>query len=133
MTVTPVNDGFQPTVVPGAGTTTYDIGTPAVVVAPAIVVTHPDLPYFTGATVAIVDHVATDVLGFTLQPGITGSYSGATGILTLSGTASPAAYQLVLRSVTFRAVSNPGNTNIAFTVTDGTRTVSANKALTVIP
>jgi len=57
-----------------------------------------------GARVAVSSGFTSgDVLGFTNQNGITGSYNAGTGVLTLSGTASFADYQTALRSVTFAA------------------------------
>jgi hypothetical protein len=47
-----------------------------------------------------------DSLGFQNQLGINGSYNSATGVLTLTGTASAADYQLALNSVTY-SDSNP--------------------------
>ena len=44
-----------------------------------------------------------DTLTFTNQNGISGSYAG--GVLTLSGTATPAQYQAALQSVTFSTTS----------------------------
>ena len=41
------------------------------------------------------------MLGFTNQNGITGSYNAATGVLTLTGSATLANYQAALRSVTY--------------------------------
>jgi YVTN family beta-propeller protein len=61
-----------------------------------------------------------DVLGFTNQNGISGSYSG--GILTLTGTASVANYQTALRTVTYHNTSDApstGNRQIGFLVNDG--------------
>ncbi|PKN58898.1 MAG: hypothetical protein CVU56_03490, partial [Deltaproteobacteria bacterium HGW-Deltaproteobacteria-14] len=43
-----------------------------------------------------------DVLAFSAQSGITGSYDPTLGILTLTGTATVAAYEAALRSVTYR-------------------------------
>jgi len=42
-----------------------------------------------------------DVLGFTNQNGITGSFNAATGTLTLTGSSSVANYQTALDSVTY--------------------------------
>ena len=56
------------------------------------------------------------------QSGITGSFDTSTGVLTLTGTASPAAYQAVLRSVTyFNTSTNPSTKTrtVTFSVTDG--------------
>lgn len=49
-----------------------------------------------------------DVLGFSnaaLPSGVTGNYGAATGVLTFTGTASPAAYQALLRTVTYNTTS----------------------------
>ncbi len=56
-----------------------------------------------GAQVAIGAGFAAnqDALGFTPSGGVTGSYSATSGVLTLAGTASPATYAAVLRSVTY--------------------------------
>jgi len=42
-----------------------------------------------------------DVLGFTNQNGISGSYDASTGVLTLTGSSGVANYQAALRSVTY--------------------------------
>ena len=48
------------------------------------------------------------MLGFTNQNGITGSFNAATGVLTLTGSATVANYQTALRSVTYaNASDNP--------------------------
>ena len=61
-----------------------------------------------GATVAISANYASgqDILAFTNQNGITGSWNAGTGVLTLSGTASLAKYQAALRSVTYTDTSD---------------------------
>ena len=54
---------------------------------------------------------------------ITASYSSATGILTMSGTDTPANYQRVLQSVTYvdtlAVATNLGDRTLTFTVGDG--------------
>ena len=59
-------------------------------------------------TVAVTGNFASgqDVLGFTTVAGISGAYNGGTGVLTLTGSASVAAYQTVLQSVTYFNNSN---------------------------
>ena len=54
----------------------------------------------TGATVTIGTgyQSGSDTLHFTNQNGISGSYAG--GVLTLTGSATPAQYQTALQSVT---------------------------------
>jgi hypothetical protein len=72
----------------------------------------------TRATVSIGNFVSgQDVLNFTNQSSITGSYNTDTGVLTLNGTASQAAYQAALRSITY------SNSNTS-TATGGTRQIT---------
>ncbi len=73
------------------------------------------------ATVSISSgFFAGDTLNFTSQHGITGSYDGSTGVLTLSGTASVANYQAALASITYSSsAADPSNGG-----TDPSRTVS---------
>ena len=77
----------------------------------------------TGATVTISSGTlqSGDTLNFTNQNGITGSYSG--GVLTLSGSATPAQYQTALRSVTFSTTStNTTTRSISIVALDGRST-----------
>jgi|GEM_PF-2946660 len=62
-----------------------------------------------------------DVLTWTNQSGITGSYNSSTGLLSFTGTATPAVYQTLLRSVKFNtAATNSARKErlIKFQVTD---------------
>jgi hypothetical protein len=117
-------------VIGGAGNT---IGyTELQAVAPAIdaslTVSDADNTTLASATVSIASgFLAGDSLNFTNQSGITGSYNAGTGVLTLSGSASVAAYQTALESVTFSSSShNPTNSgadtsrSISWVVNDGT-------------
>ncbi len=78
----------------------------------AIVITGSTSP--DGAKVSIsANFVSGDVLGFSsgsLPTGVTGSYSTTTGVLTFTGTATPAAYQSLLRTVTFLTTSSSFST-----------------------
>src|SRR4029079_18891634 len=67
----------------------------------AITVTDVDSANLASATVSITANFVTgqDVLGFTTQNGITGSFNSTTGVLTLTGSSSVANYQTALRSV----------------------------------
>ena len=63
-----------------------------------------------------------DVLAFTSQFDINGTYNDVTGILALSGSATLAEYQTVIRSVTYANTSDNPNTadrTVSFTVNDG--------------
>lgn len=125
LTVTPVNDA--PVLArPDATALTYTEDDPAedhfLAVAPDLTVTDVDDSALAGATVAIAAPVAGDELSFVNQLGITGSFDTAAGTLTLSGAASPAAYQTALRTVAYRTTSeNPGATprTITYRVSDG--------------
>jgi uncharacterized repeat protein (TIGR03803 family) len=85
-----------------------------------------------GATVSISAGLFTgDSLNFTNQNGITGSYDSGTGVLTLTGSASLAAYQTALESVSYSSsASDPSNSGanlsrtISWQITDGTLTSS---------
>ena len=92
-------------VVTASGTTnTFTVGGTAVAVDSGITVSSNVLD-LTGATVTISPGTLQtgDTLNFTTQNGITGNFSG--GVLTLSGSATPAQYQTALRSVTFSTTS----------------------------
>jgi peptidase M10/serralysin-like protein/hemolysin type calcium-binding protein len=120
---------LPPSLSGSSGGTYTEQGTP-IAVDSAIVVTESISQNLAGATVSIVQPVAGDVLSFTPQSGITGSYNSATGVLTLTGSASGAAYQAALRSVTFSSTSDDptliasdqfdASRLVKFVVTDGT-------------
>ncbi|MFT5523306.1 MAG: hypothetical protein ACI9HK_001252 [Pirellulaceae bacterium] len=106
-----------PVVTANAGTTLYQVTNAAVAIDANIAVTDADDTNLQGATVAIIGGAdSSDSLGFDDQLGITGSYDSGAGILTLTGTASVADYQIALQSVTFE--------NQLVTVGSGTRTVA---------
>ena len=63
-----------------------------------------------------------DVLTFVNQNGITGTWTAATGTLSLNGTASIADYETALRSITYTNTSEDPSTatrTVSFTVNDG--------------
>ncbi|MCF6768606.1 FG-GAP repeat protein, partial [Thiotrichales bacterium 19S11-10] len=69
-----------------------------------------------------------DVLSFTSQFGITGSFNTTTGILSLSGSATKAEYEQVLASVTYQNTSSTPSEltrTITFEVNDGTNDSNA--------
>ena len=106
------------------GIETYSEDGPALVVDAGIVLSDPDSTEFSGATIQITGNFEanTDILAFTDQNGLTGVYDAATGILTLSGSASNTDYQTALRSITFSSTSeDPSELDrtVSFTVTDG--------------
>jgi PGF-pre-PGF domain-containing protein len=63
------------------------------------------------ARVTIQNKQSGDQLSATEQYGITSSYDSSTGVLNLTGTASPAEYQEVLRSVEFQNTNGDASTD----------------------
>jgi VCBS repeat-containing protein len=103
----------------------YAAGSPAVSVTSSLTASDPDDSNLAGATVSISSGFVSseDVLHFSDQNGITGSYDASTGVLTLSGSASLADYQAALRSVSYRdsngTTPTTGTRTISFQVDDG--------------
>ncbi|QHP71409.1 hypothetical protein EI171_31560 [Bradyrhizobium sp. LCT2] len=134
--VTPVNDA--PVVVAGH-TLNYTENQAATAIDPALTLSDVDSVNLSSATVQITGNYVTgqDVLGFTNQNGITGSFNAATGTLTLTGSSSVATYQTALDSVTYLNTSdNPSG--VARTVTiitnDGTaNSVAVTDAINMTP
>ncbi|MEF7615710.1 DUF4347 domain-containing protein [Aquincola sp. MAHUQ-54] len=122
ITVTAVNDA--PVATATGGTTGYTENAPAAAVDAGLTLDDVDSAQFHGAIVRISANYANgqDVLGFTNQNGITGSWDASTGTLTLTGTATLAQYQAALRSVSYANSSEaPGTAmrTVSFRVTDG--------------
>jgi len=89
-----------------------------------IKVTDQDDVNLTSAVVAISDNYqgGADILSYTNNNGISGTWDNVTGILTLSGTSSVANYQTALRSIRyFNSSDNPSTLTrtVSFTVNDG--------------
>ncbi len=89
-----------------------------------IAITDVDDTNIESAVVAITGNYANgqDVLAFTNQNGITGSWNATNGTLTLSGSATLAQYQAALRSITYTNTSDNPSTatrTVSFTVNDG--------------
>ncbi|MGJ5631155.1 beta strand repeat-containing protein [Nostoc sp. CALU 1950] len=105
-----------------------------------ITVSDADSPNLSSATVSITSgFVSTqDILAFSNQNGITGSYNSSTGVLTLTGSATVANYQTALRSITYiNSSDNPATTprTVSFLVNDGTAnstTVTRNINITAV-
>ena len=94
-----------------------------------------DNPVLARATVSITGNFAAgeDVLGFTNQNGIVGTYNAAAGVLSLSGAATLAQYQAALRSVTYANTSDaPSNATrtISYQVDDGAAANNTSNTIT---
>jgi heme-binding NEAT domain protein len=118
--VNPVNN--PPVVAANGGSLSYTENG-AAAIDTALTVSDVDSTNLVGATASIANfHAGEDVLGFTAQAGITGAFDSNTGILSLSGSASVAAYQAVLRSVTYSNTSDNPSADartINYQVNDG--------------
>jgi hypothetical protein len=129
----------------GAGAT-YVAGGAAADIAQTLAVADAGSATLASAQVAITGgFLAGDALNFTGQNGVSGSYNAATGVLSLSGTASLANYQAALDSVTFSSSAadptfSPADGSpdplrtISFTVNDGSATsqlLAANVAVSL--
>ncbi len=94
-----------------------------------------DSPSLSGGSLEIsMNFSAGDELAFTDQLGITGSYDGVTGVLTLAGSASVADYQAALQSIEYFN-DDPGASlaprTLTFTATDPDTNVGADTRLLV--
>ncbi|MEA5582347.1 DUF4347 domain-containing protein [Nodularia harveyana UHCC-0300] len=107
---------------------------------PAITVSDVDSANLASATVSITSGFVAgeDILSFTTQNGITGSYNSNTGVLSLTGAATVANYQTALRAITYTNSSDSPNTTprtISFQVNDGSldsTTVNRNINITAV-
>lgn len=136
--IQPVND--PPVLEPGLpAQARYVEDEPGVAIAPALSLTDPDNTVLQEATVTISGNYdrEQDLLEFTTQNGITGTFDAQNGILTLSGTGiSIAAFESALRTVMFRNTSDMPSTalrTITFSVSDLETSTSTAKAVEVIP
>jgi hypothetical protein len=123
----------KPEVETSEGNAEYIENDPPVVVDPLVEVSDIDSEELSRATVQITgnyqnDARGQDVLRFTDQSGITGSWNPSIGTLTLRGTATVAEYQAALRTISFEHVGgvldgddpNENVRTVTFTVTDET-------------
>ncbi|MGE4165838.1 MAG: choice-of-anchor Q domain-containing protein [Xanthobacteraceae bacterium] len=108
ITITPVNDA--PVITLSGQIANFLVDTLAPVpVVPGIVIADIDSTTLDGVTVSITaGFTAGDQLNFVNQAGITGIYDAATGVLTLTGNASLAAYRTALASITFETNDRDG-------------------------
>ena len=127
----------QPPVLTTTGTVLgYTENAAATAIDPGLTVSDADSANLTGATVSVSANYVNgqDVLAFTNQAGITGSWNAASGVLTLSGTATVANYQSALRSVSYVNTSDSPSTatrTVSFTVSDGAANGSASRNVSV--
>jgi VCBS repeat-containing protein len=118
-----------------SGSFTYTENDPATAIAPALTATDVDSANLTGATVEITSGYQNgqDVLSLAAQNGITGTFNAATGLLTLTGSASVANYETALRDVRYRNTSEDPNASprtISFQADDGQPTSNLSNTVT---
>lgn len=87
-------------------------GGAATLIFPTLILTDTDNDKITEAIVSITNfRVGDEILTFTPQSGITGSFNTSTGVLTFTGLASIASYQAVLKSITYQFIGTPPTTS----------------------
>ncbi|MGH8537584.1 MAG: DUF4347 domain-containing protein, partial [Gammaproteobacteria bacterium] len=135
VTVNAVND--PPVVATTGSALAYTENDPATAVDSGLTVSDVDNTTLTGATVTLSANYVNgeDVLGFTDQLGITGSWNAVTGTLTLSGTTILANYQAALRTIVYTNLSDGPSTlarTVSFVVNDGSaNSVVATRTLNI--
>jgi 6-phosphogluconolactonase (cycloisomerase 2 family) len=113
---------------------------PAVVLDNQLAVLDSDSPNLVSAQVSVSSgFIATDTLAVQTVAGISVTYDSATGVLSLSGVASLADYQTVLRSLTYQAGADPTLNNgdssqrtISFVVSDGDNSSAASSIVVTV-
>ena len=96
----------------------------ATVISQTVTINDADSSILQSATIEINNNfnAADDQLGFTNQNGISGSYDAASGVLSLTGSATLANYESALRSVTYINTSDnpdPSVRTVSFSASDG--------------
>lgn len=135
LAITPADDA--PQLATGAtAALAYTENDGAVVVAPGLTLGDADTPGFGAATVTISANYQSgqDRLAFTAAHGITGSWDGGTGVLSLSGTATAAQWQDVLRNVSYENLGELPSTTartLRFAISDGTTPVTADRSISL--
>ena len=124
ITVADLNDA--PVISDAGATLMFEANDDATVIDSALTVTDADDDNLASASISISSGFQTseDVLAFTNANGITGSWNGSNGTLSLSGSASKANYKLALQSITYQntnaSTPNTANRTITWIINDGT-------------
>ncbi len=135
--VTAVNS--VPVVTIAGGAAAYTENAVATVIDSGLSITDADSTTLSSATVSISGgFVAGDTLSVPTNNGLTISYNSSSGVMSISGIASLATYQNVLRTVGFSSTSeNPTNAarTVQFVVNDGTAgpSVAVTRTVNVTP
>ncbi|WP_221762991.1 VCBS domain-containing protein [Chlorobium phaeovibrioides] len=122
ITITPVNDA--PALAGAGNTLAFTEGSSPAVIEASLALSDADDTTIASAAVTISGgYVSTeDVLACTSQNGITSSWNGSAGVLTLTGSATIAQYKAALESITYQNTNtdnpNIGNRTISWVVND---------------
>ncbi|MEY2494848.1 MAG: large repetitive protein [Verrucomicrobiota bacterium] len=132
VTINAVNDA--PVLTAGA-TLNYTENQAATAIDTTITLTDVDSANMASATAQITGNYVNgqDILGFTTQNGITGSFNAANGTMTLSGSTTKANYVTALRSVTYFNNSNDPSAlarTVTWIVNDGGATNNTSAPVT---
>lgn len=126
-----------PVVTASGGSLSYRENSGKATIDSLLIVEDADSSTLTEATVKLQGYAeGQDILAAAAQNGISSNFDAATGVLTLTGTASVAAYQAALRSVTYTNSSDKPNLarTAQFSVKDGTATSNlAARTIQIIP
>ena len=127
-----------PVVSDAGGTLAYTEGDSATVIDSTLTITDVDDTNIESATVTISSgyQSSEDVLAFSNANGITGSWDSGTGVLSLSGSATKANYELAFESITYQNTNtndpNNGNRTVTWVVNDGdTNSAGVTSTITV--
>jgi hypothetical protein len=130
------NDTFSPFVAPSLTTSgltlTYTENSGPIAIDDQLTLTDADSATLISATVRITGNYDStqDVLSFTNQSGISGTWDSSTGTLTLTGSTSVANYEAALRSVTYSNTSNaPSTSNRTISITASDAHLSSTAAV----
>ncbi|WP_149498954.1 DUF4347 domain-containing protein [Roseiconus lacunae] len=136
--ITNVNDAPVAASIEGTTLNAPENGSP-VAVTSTLTVSDVDDANLESATIQITGNyfAGEDLLSFTNQNGITGSWDAGSGTMTLTGTASVADYQTALRSVTYENLSLSPSTpdrTVSIVVNDGSINSNAQaRTVSVLP
>jgi Ca2+-binding RTX toxin-like protein len=124
LTIGVSNVNEAPVITTATSTALSYIENATTVIDSAITISDVDSVNLANATISITSGFVSsqDILSFTNQNGITGSYNSTTGVLSLTGNTTLANYQTALRSITYSNSSDNPNTTtrtISFQVNDG--------------
>ena len=123
-TITVSGSNDAPTGADAGATLAFTEGNGASVIDSSLTLADVDDTNLESATIQITSGYQSgeDVLAFTDQSGITGSWNSSTGTLSLSGSATKAQYETALESITYNNTSDtPDTTNrtVTWIVNDG--------------